>query len=143
MDLRLEVVVVPVRHVDRAVAFYRDQLGFHLDVDYSPNERFRIVQLTPAGSSCSIQLGVGLTTMPPGSVEGLTLIVDDLDLACRRLTAAGVPVEPVRHKRSVDWQGDFAEGLDPDRRDYASFAGLRDPDGNRWTLQERGFAGRL
>jgi catechol 2,3-dioxygenase-like lactoylglutathione lyase family enzyme len=140
VDLRLEVVVVPVSDVDRALAFYRDGLGFHLDVDYRPNNRFRVVQLTPPGSSCSVQIGVGLTTAPPGSAQGLSLVVDDLDLAHRKLVAAGVPVDPVRHKKSADWQGDFAPGLDPDRRDYASFADLRDPDGNRWTLQERGFA---
>ncbi|WP_410813411.1 VOC family protein [Micromonospora sp. 067-2] len=140
--LRLEVVVVPVGDVDRSLAFYRDKLGFHLDVDYHPNDRFRVVQLTPPGSSCSVQLGMGLTAMAPGAVDGLCLVVNDIELAHRNLTDAGVTVEPIRHKRSVDWQGDFAPGLDPDRRDYASFADLRDPDGNLWTLQERGFAGR-
>ena len=141
MDIRLEVVVVPVSDVDRALAFYRDRLGFHLDVDYHPNDRFRVVQLTPPGSCCSVQLGLGLTAMAPGSLDGLGLVVDDIDLARRRLIAAGVGVEPVRHKRTADWQGDFAPGLDPDRRDYASFADFADPDGNRWTLQERGFPG--
>ncbi|MEV4347203.1 VOC family protein [Actinoplanes sp. NPDC049596] len=139
MDIRLEVVVVPVSDVDRSLAFYRDGLGFHLDVDYRPNDRFRVVQLTPPGSSCSIQIGVGLTTASPGSLQGLSLVVDDLAQVHRRWSSAGVPVEPIRHKKSVDWQGDFVPGLDPDRRDYASFADLRDPDGNRWTLQERGF----
>lgn len=132
MDLRLEVEIVAVRDVDRALAFYRDGLGFRLDVDYAPHDGFRLVQLTPPGSSCSIQFGVGF---------GPTryLVVEDIVLARQQLIDNDVRVETIRHKPSVEWQGDLADGVHPDRRDYASFADFQDPDGNRWTLQERGF----
>jgi catechol 2,3-dioxygenase-like lactoylglutathione lyase family enzyme len=134
MEFRLEVVVVPVTDADRALAFYRDQVGFPVDVDYRPNDQFQVIQLTPPGSSCSIQLGSGDPLK-----DGLILVVEDLDLTRRELIANGVPVGPAQHKADADWQGDLAPGLDPDRRDCASFADFTDPDGNRWTLQERGF----
>jgi len=139
MNLRIELVIIAVSDVERSLAFYRDQLGFDLDVDYRPNSGFRVVQLTPPGSSCSIQFGVGLTHAQPGSTEGLYLVVDDIDKTRQELVGNGVAAETIRHKTSVDWQGDYSPGLDPDRRDYASFADFLDPDGNRWTLQERGF----
>ncbi|NMO50109.1 VOC family protein [Actinoplanes sp. TBRC 11911] len=141
MDLSLEVVVISVSDVDRSIGFYRDQAGFRLDVDYGPNSKYRVVQLTPPGSSCSLQFGVGLDAAPPG-IAGLCLVVADVEEARRELVARGVAVGPIRHKASADWQGDYAPGLDPDRRDYASFADFEDPDGNRWTLQERGFPAR-
>ncbi|HEY3528868.1 MAG TPA: VOC family protein [Nocardioides sp.] len=135
----IEVVTVPVNDVDRATAYYRDVLGFGLDVDYAPTPDFRVVQLTPAGSATSIQLGVGLTGATPRSLQGLYLVVTDLAETHRRLTEHGAAVGPIRHKAGLpDWRGDFAPGLDPERRDYASFADLADPDGNGWVLQERG-----
>jgi catechol 2,3-dioxygenase-like lactoylglutathione lyase family enzyme len=139
MKASLEVVALAVSDVDRSIAFYRDQAGFQLDVDYRPNDGFRVVQLTAPGSSCSLQFGIGVPGLPPGDAAALVLVVADLAEACRELIANGVAVEPFRHKPSADWQGDYAPGLDPGRRDYASFAGFRDPDGHRWTLQERGF----
>ncbi|WP_433376722.1 VOC family protein [Actinoplanes sp. CA-142083] len=132
MDLRLEVETIAVRDVDRALAFYRDRLGFRLDVDYQPHDGFRIVQLTPPGSSCSLQFGVGFG-------ETRYLVVEDIALARQQLIDNGVLVGTIRHKASADWQGDLVDGVDPDRRDYASFADFQDPDGHRWTLQERGF----
>jgi catechol 2,3-dioxygenase-like lactoylglutathione lyase family enzyme len=136
----LEVVVLPVRDVDRSLAFYTECLGFHLDVDYGPTPDFRVVQLTPEGSACSVQIGVGLTDAVPGSVRGLYLVVPDLEAARAELTEQGVDVGKIRHKAPVEtWQGGFASGVDPDRRDYASFMEFTDPDGNVWTLQERGF----
>jgi catechol 2,3-dioxygenase-like lactoylglutathione lyase family enzyme len=139
VDYAIEVVTLPVGDVDRAVAFYTDRVGFRLDVDYRPNDRFRVVQLTPPGSACSIQFGVGLTDALPGSTRTGYLVVTDVEAARDELAARGVPVGPLRHKRSVpDWQGDHEPGLDPERRDYASFVDFADPDGNTWTIQERG-----
>lgn len=141
-EFRLEVVTVPVADVDRAVRFYTEQVGFGLDVDYAPHAGFRVVQLTPPGSAASIQLGVGLTTAVPGSARDHHLVVADVEAAHVELAGRGVPVSGLRHKKSVDWQGDFAPGTDPDRRDYASFFGFADPDGNTWTVQERGHLAR-
>jgi catechol 2,3-dioxygenase-like lactoylglutathione lyase family enzyme len=139
MKASLEVVALAVSDADRSLSFYRDQAGFQLDVDYAPNAGFRVVQLTPPGSSCSLQFGVGVPGLPPGPVGALCLVVSDLEGARQELVGRGVGVSAFRHKPSVDWQGDYAPGLDPDRRDYASFADFEDPDGHRWTLQERGF----
>ncbi|MGW5720027.1 VOC family protein [Amycolatopsis sp. NPDC003865] len=141
-EFSLEVLTLPVADVDRAVRFYTEQVGFGLDVDYAPNEGFRVVQLTPPGSAASVQLGVGLTDAVPGSAREHYLVVADIVAAHGKLAARGVPVSGVRHKKSVDWQGDFASGVDPDRRDYASFFGFADPDGNTWTVQERGHRAR-
>jgi len=128
-----------VTDVDRSLGFYRDQLGFSLDVDYAPTRAFRVVQLTPPGSGCSVQFGLGLTDAPPGSARDTFLVVEDLASTHARLTGAGVDVAPIRHKTPPGaWDGGFAPGLDPDRGDYASFAGFSDPDGNTWVLQERG-----
>ncbi|WP_410671548.1 VOC family protein [Amycolatopsis sp. cmx-4-68] len=138
MDFRIEVITLPVADVDRAARFYTEQVGFALDVDYRPNRAFRVVQLTPSGSAASVQFGTGLTDAAPGSARGGYLVVADIEAAHRELAGRGVPVGPLRHKKSVDWQGDFAPGVDPDRRDYASFFGFADPDGNTWTVQERG-----
>jgi catechol 2,3-dioxygenase-like lactoylglutathione lyase family enzyme len=141
MTYQLEVVTVPVSDVDRALAFYTDQAGFTLDVDYAPGADFRVVQLTPPGSACSIQIGVGLTDATPGSARALHLVVSDMADARRDLTARGVNVGEVRHKSPRDdWRGGWQTGLDPDRCDYASFADFTDPDGNTWVLQERGAA---
>jgi catechol 2,3-dioxygenase-like lactoylglutathione lyase family enzyme len=135
----VEVITVPVSDVERALRFYVDQVGFTLDVDYSPHNAFRVVQLTPPGSSCSIQLGNGLTDAPPGSLRNVYLIVTDLKAARSCLLERGVEVGAIRHKMPIGaWDGGFAAGLDPARGDYASFASFSDPDGNSWVLQERG-----
>ena len=139
----IEVIALPVSDVDRALRFYVDRVGFTLDVDYSPNDAFRVVQLTPPGSGCSIQIGNGLTDASVGSVRNVYLVVADLEDARSRLCERGVEVDEIRHKVPIDaWDGSFAPGLDPGRRDYASFAGFSDPDGNRWVLQERGYPHR-
>jgi predicted enzyme related to lactoylglutathione lyase len=136
----IEVITLPVSDVDRAMRFYVDQVGFKLDIDYAPNNAFRVVQLTPPGSGCSIQIGRGLTDASPGSVRNIYLVVRDLESVRSRLLERGVNVSGIRHKTPVDaWDGSFASGLDPARRDYASFAGFSDPDGNGWVLQERGY----
>ena len=138
--LSVEVATLPVSNVDRAVRFYVDQVGFTLDVDYSPNKIFRVVKLTPPGSGCSIQIGNGLTEAPIGSLRGVYLVVTDIDAARRLLQERGVEIGEIRHKTpSGAWDGGFAPGLDPARRDYASFADFSDPDGNGWVLQERGY----
>jgi catechol 2,3-dioxygenase-like lactoylglutathione lyase family enzyme len=136
----VEVITLPVSDVERALRFYVDQVGFTLDVDYSPNDAFRVVQLTPPGSSCSIQIGSGLTDAPVGSLRNVYLVVTDLEAARSRLLERGVEVGEIRHKAPLDaWDGGFAPGPDPARRDYASFADFSDPDGNSWVLQERGY----
>src|SRR6201991_5087893 len=136
----VEVITVPVSDVERALQFYVDQVGFTLDVDYSPNDAFRVVQLTPPGCSCSIQIGRGLTDAPAGSLRNIYLVVTDLEAARTRLLASGIDVSEVRHRTPIDaWDGSFAPGLDPARRTYASFADFADPDGNSWVLQERGY----
>jgi catechol 2,3-dioxygenase-like lactoylglutathione lyase family enzyme len=140
MDYELEVIVVPVRDVERSLRFYTEGCGFHLDVDYHPNDAFRVVQLTPPGSACSLQLGIGLTDAAPGMSRDVVIVVSDIEAARQELIDRGVTVGNIRHKSSVDnWQGDLTEGPDPARRDYASFATFSDPDGNTWTLQEIGF----
>ncbi|HWZ06971.1 MAG TPA: VOC family protein [Bradyrhizobium sp.] len=136
----VEVIILPVSDVDRALRFYVDRVGFTLDVDYAPNDAFRVVQLTPPGSTCSIQIGKGLTNAAAGSVRNVYLVVTDLEAARSRLLEGGVEVGEIRHKIPIDaWDGRFAPGPDPARRDYASFANFSDPDGNGWVLQERGY----
>jgi catechol 2,3-dioxygenase-like lactoylglutathione lyase family enzyme len=140
MKALLEVVILPVSDPDHSLRFYRDKVGFDLDVDYAPTEEFRVIQLTPEGASTSIQFGVGLTEAPAGSVRGLYLVVTDIEATRRELMDRGVAVGAIRHKDTTtgEWRGAFLRGLDPDRADYASFADFRDPDGNTWVLQERG-----
>ena len=136
----VEVVTLPVSDVERALRFYVDQVGFVLDVDFKPNDAFRVVQLTPPGSSCSIQIGKGLTDPPVVSVRNVYLVVTDLEASRNCLLERGVEVSEIRHKTPAGaWDGSFAPGLDPARRDYASFANFSDPDGNSWVLQERGY----
>ena len=140
MKALFEVVILPVSDTDRSLLFYRDQVGFDLDVDYAPTPAFRVVQLTPEGASSSIQFGVGLTDAAAGSVRGLYLVVPDV-AACRmELIERGVDVGEIRRKDTEggEWCGGFLPGLDPGRADYASFADFSDPDGNAWVLQERG-----
>ena len=134
--LALEVVPLPVTDVDRALAFYAERAGFTLDVDYRPTAEFRVVQLTPPGSACSVQLVAAHST---DRVHSLHLVTTDLEAERARLIARGVTVGPVRHKDPVEtWAGGWSPGIDPRRRDYASFADFSDSDGNSWTLQERG-----
>src|SRR5262245_35466999 len=136
MMLALEVVPLPVTDIDRSLAFYTERAGFNLDVDYRPTDDFRVVQLTPPGSACSIQL---ITADSPGRLHNLYLVTLDLAEARATLVARGVTVGAIRHKDPVDtWAGGWSAGLDPKRRDYASFADFADPDGNTWILQERG-----
>jgi catechol 2,3-dioxygenase-like lactoylglutathione lyase family enzyme len=136
----VEVITLPVSDVDRALRFYVDQVGFTLDVDYAPNDSFRVVQLTPPGSGCSIQIAKGPIDALAGSLRNIYLVVTDLEAARSRLLERQVQVSAIRHKVPIDaWDGGFAAGLDPAHRDYASFADFSDPDGNRWVLQERGY----
>ena len=107
--LSVEVITLPVSDVERALWFYVNQVGFTLDVDYSPNDAFRVVQLTPPGSSCSIQIGSGLTDAPVGSLRNIYLVVTDLEDARSRLLERGVEVGEIRHKVPIDaWDGGFA-----------------------------------
>jgi catechol 2,3-dioxygenase-like lactoylglutathione lyase family enzyme len=139
-NVSIEVIVVPVTDVDRALRFYVDQVGFLLDVDYSPSDAFRVVQLTPPGSHCSIQIGKGLTDAPAGSLRNVHLVVTNLEATRASLLEREVKVSAIRHKTPIGaWNGTFASGLDPARGDYASFANFSDPDGNGWVLQERGY----
>ena len=139
MDFRLELVLIPVSDVDRAKTFYTEQLGFRLDVDTTPSEGFRVVQMTPPGSACSITIGTGLSDAAPGSYRGTHLVVSDIDAARAELVGRGVGVSEVRHfDREV---GEWRPGADPGHGDYASFADFADPDGNTWVLQEVGHEG--
>ena len=132
MDWKLELVVVPVSDVDRAKAFYLEQAGFDLLVDHRAGEDFRVVQLTPPGSSCSIALM--RNTDAPGSLQGLHLVVSDIDAARSELVARGTPVGDVYHFE----EGTQVAGPDPTRADYGSFLSFSDPDGNGWLVQEVG-----
>jgi catechol 2,3-dioxygenase-like lactoylglutathione lyase family enzyme len=123
VDLRLEVVVVPVSAVDRAKAFYTDQVGFKADLDERFGESFRVVQLTPPGSACSIVIGTGLTPMEPGSLKGIQLVVDDMDAAYELLSSRGVDL------------GDIVT-LGAEGRPGFRHVFFEDPDGNAWTIQE-------
>jgi catechol 2,3-dioxygenase-like lactoylglutathione lyase family enzyme len=133
MDFKLELVLIPVSDVDRAKAFYTEQMGFTLDVDHQPNEQFRVVQLTPPGSECSVTLGIGITDANPGSYRGTHLVVTDIEAAREELVGRGVTVSDIRHMTPEGWK----PGPDPSHADYGSFADLADPDGNTWILQER------
>jgi catechol 2,3-dioxygenase-like lactoylglutathione lyase family enzyme len=134
VDWKLELVLVPVSDVDRAKTFYTDKAGFNLDVDHRAGDEFRVVQLTPPGSACSISIGTGITDAAPGSVQGMHLVVSDIDAARAELVKRGVDVSEVRHFEAGEW----VPGPDPQRRDYSSFAFFSDPDGNSWVLQETG-----
>lgn len=136
MDLKLELVLVPVSDVDRAKTFYTEKAGFNLDVDHRAGEDFRVVQMTPPGSACSISVGKGITDAAPGSVRGLHLVTSDIVAARAELVERGVDVSEIRHLESGTW----VPGPDPQRRDYDSFADFRDPDGNSWVLQEVGHS---
>jgi catechol 2,3-dioxygenase-like lactoylglutathione lyase family enzyme len=141
VDLKLEVVVIPVSDVERARRFY-EKLGFRLDLD-AGSEDYRAVQFTPPGSQASIIFGKGVTDAAPGSMDRLLLAVEDIDAARRELLSQGVEVSEVFHDADGGLGGGFhpgtegrASGPDPQRRSYASYAAFSDPDGNRWLLQE-------
>ncbi len=136
--LSLEVIPLPVTDVDAALAFYTGKVGFTLDVDYQPTKDFRVVQLTPPGSASSVQL---VPADSPDRVHDLYLVTTDITAARTALIERGVAVDPIRHKDPVEtWAGGFVDDVDPQRRDYASFASFTDPDGNSWSLQERGYS---
>lgn len=129
MEWKLEVVVVPVSDVDRAKRFYSEQLGFVVDVDHQPNERFRVVQLTPPGSACSVTIGKGLTSMAPGSLQGLQLCVTDIAAAREELLSRGAEVSTIKHyEGGIQMEGPGGE--------WNSFIYFSDPDGNGWSVQE-------
>lgn len=132
MDWKLELVILPVADVDRAVGFYTERMGFALDGDHRNGDSFRVVQMTPPGSACSISVGTGITDAEPGSVRGLHLIVADIEAAREELAGRGVEVGEVMHFEN----GAMVPGVDPERRDFGSFLPFADPDGNTWTLQE-------
>ena len=132
MDFKLELVLIPVTDVDRAKDFYVEKAGFTLDVDHQASDEFRVVQMTPPGSACSITIGTGITEAAPGSVRGTHLVVTDIEAARAELVGRGVEVSEVRHMTPDGWK----PGPDPERRDYNSFADFSDPDGNTWVLQE-------
>ena len=123
MEMKLELVPVPVTDVDRAKAFYTDQVGFNTDLDERFGERFRVVQLTPPGSACSICIGVGIVNTPPGSIENLHLVVPDIHAARAELLSRGVEISEV--------QDMTAPG-----KPTVSYAYFKDPDGNSWALQQ-------
>jgi catechol 2,3-dioxygenase-like lactoylglutathione lyase family enzyme len=139
MDMKLEVVVLPVADVDRANDFYKE-LGWRLDADFTSGPDFRVVQLTPPGSACSVIFGTGVTGAPPGSPDAPLLTVADIQSARDELAGHGIAISEVFH----DEGGVFhhagtagrVPGPDPDGRSYASYASFSDPDGNRWLLQE-------
>jgi catechol 2,3-dioxygenase-like lactoylglutathione lyase family enzyme len=131
IDMKLEVVTLPVSDVDRAKRFYQS-LGWRLDADFAFSDDVRGVQLTPPHSACSIHFGKGLTTAEPGSVQRLELVVDDIDAAREDLISRGVEVSELFHRED----GEFPPGPDPERRSYLTYASFSDPDGNGWLLQE-------
>jgi catechol 2,3-dioxygenase-like lactoylglutathione lyase family enzyme len=152
-DLKLEVVAIPVADVDRAKAFYAS-LGWRVDADFTNNDDWRLVQMTPPGSACSVMFGRGFTAAVPGSLQGTFLVVDNLEAARAALTAQGVDVSQVFHfdkslLRAAGTNG-RVPGQDPEGRSYLSFASFSDPDGNGWLLQQvtarlpgRGFSSDL
>ena len=139
MDMKLEVLVLPVADVDKAKSFY-ESLRFRMDIDYVGVNDFRVVQLTPPGSEASIIVGRGVTTAAPGSVQGLHLVVADIGAARDYLVDCGVDVSEVFHDSGGVFhyvgEGHRVSGPHTDRYDYASFASFTDPDGNGWVLQE-------
>jgi catechol 2,3-dioxygenase-like lactoylglutathione lyase family enzyme len=134
MDWKLELVVVPVADVDRAKAFYADAAGFNVDVDFSAGESFRVVQLSPPGSACSIALMKNPEAA--GSLQGLHLIVNDIDQARDELVGRGVDASNLYHFE----EGNQVAGAMPSRGDYETFMSFSDPDGNGWLVQEVGRA---
>ena len=144
MDLKLELVPIPVSDVDRAKEFY-GRLGWRLDADYDNGNDFRVIQFTPPGSGCSVIFGKNVTAAAPGSAQGMYLIVSDIEAARKELLGRGVEVSEVFHDASGVYAGPDepylfgrrrVSGQDPDHRSYRSFASFNDPDGNGWLFQE-------
>jgi catechol 2,3-dioxygenase-like lactoylglutathione lyase family enzyme len=139
MDMKLEVVVIPVSDVDRAKQFY-ERLGWRLDADFATDEKFRVVQLTPPGSPASVIFGTNVTDQPPGTAQGLQLVVTDVEAAREELARGGAEPSEVFHDAGGVFHHGGTEarvpGPDPDRRSYGSFVSFADPDGNGWILQE-------
>jgi catechol 2,3-dioxygenase-like lactoylglutathione lyase family enzyme len=131
VDMKLEVVTLPVSDVDRAKSFYQS-LGWRLDADFAVRDDILAVQLTPPHSECSISLGKGLTTAAPGSAQRMELVVSNIDAAREDLVSRGIEVSEVFHREG----GQLLPGPDPERRSYLSYASFSDPDGNSWLLQE-------
>ena len=130
LDFRLEVVPIPVSDVGLAKRFYSEQAGFVVDLDTRIGDEMRLVQLTPPGSACSIHLSTGILDMPPGVLEGLQLVVPDIDAARAELLERGVEISDVQHFDGGEWKPGGAG-------EWNSFAFFSDPDGNGWILQER------
>ena len=144
IDMKLEIVVLPVSDVDRAKRFYGG-LGWRLDADFASGDDYRVIQFTPPGSGCSVIFGKNVTGAAPGSVQGVYLIVSDIEAARTELSARGVEVSEVFHDSAGVYAGPDepylfgrvrVRGRDPDGRSYRSFASFRDPDGNGWLFQE-------
>ena len=140
VDMKFEVVVIPVADVDRSKQFYT-KLGWRLDADFPFENGFRVVQFTPPGSMCSVQFGTKITSATPGSAQGIYLVVSDVEAARRDLVARGVEMSEVFHAGApgAQFQNDVSDrisGPDPDHASYRSFATFHDPDGNTWLFQE-------
>lgn len=134
VDMKIEVVAIPVSDVERAKRFYGDTLGWRLDGDFSAGDEFRGLQFTPPGSHCSIHFGKGVTMGAPGSASGLYLVVSDIEAARAELVDRGVEVSEIFHRTGPGKPP--VSGVDPQRHSYASLATFSDPDGNTWLLQE-------
>ena len=132
MNYTLEMILLPVADVDRAKQFYAEKMGFHVDVDHRAGDNFRIVQLTPPGSACSIAFGIGVAKTE-GNVQGLHLVVPDIERARAELTGRGVETGEIVH---FDETGQPTPGPHPERADYGSYLLFSDPDGNGWAVQE-------
>jgi catechol 2,3-dioxygenase-like lactoylglutathione lyase family enzyme len=153
VDMKFEIVVIPVSDVDRAKEFY-GRLGWRLDADFDSGKDYRVIQFTPPGSGCSIIFGTNVTAAAPGSAQGLYLIVSDIEAARKELRGLGVEISEAFHDASGVYDGPDepylfgrrrVSGSDPDHRSYRSYASFRDPDGNGWLLQEvtRRLPGRI
>ena len=153
VDLKLEIVVIPVSDVDRAKRFYGG-LGWRLDADYASGDDYRVIQFTPPGSGCSVIFGKNVTAAAPGSAQGLYLIVSDIEAARKELLGHGVEISDIFHDARGVYLGKQepylfgrvrVSGPDPERQSYRSFAAFSDPDGNGWLLQEvtRRLPGRV
>ena len=145
MDMKFEIVVIPVSDIDRAKEFYGEKLGWRLDADYDNGKDFRVLQFTPPGSGCSIIFGKNVTAAAPGSTQGLYLIVSDIEAARKELLGRGIQISEVFHDAGGVYAGTDepylfgrvrVSGPDPEHRSYRSFASFRDPDGNGWLFQE-------
>jgi predicted enzyme related to lactoylglutathione lyase len=145
LDMRFEIVVIPVFDVDRAKQFYGEKLGWRLDADFDNQSDFRVIQFTPPGSGCSVIFGKNVTAAAPGTAQGLYLIVSDIEAARKELLSHGIEVSQAFHDAGGVYSGPdepylFGRkrvgGADPEHRSYRTFASFKDPDGNGWLMQE-------